>query len=71
MSGYEVADKVFSGVERTIDVGATIVAKIYALVLIVGGVASFFIVPQVWWAAIVAIAYGVYLMLPGEKMVVY
>lgn len=45
--------------------------KLWGLLLLVGGIALLVIAPSSWWAAILVAAYGLYLLLPGEKWVIW
>lgn len=77
-SAWNAADKVASGIDKAADVAGDIgtgiglvLTKLWGLLLLVGGIALLVIAPSSWWAAILVAAYGVYLLLPGEKWVIW
>lgn len=72
MSGYEVADKIASGAEKTADVVGTVFIKLYAVILIAAGIFLLVIAGgDIWWAAGLVLLYGIYLIFPGDKWVIY
>jgi hypothetical protein len=72
MSGYEVADKVASGAGVVVHGIGWLFTKVWGLILIAGGI---FILANdpggYWWAAVGILVYGIYLVLPGGKTVVW
>lgn len=70
-SGFEIADKAASGVETAFSVIGLILLKLWALLLIAGAVIVVVLVPSLWWAALLFGGYGLYLLLPGEKWVIW
>ena len=71
-SGWERADRVVSGAENVAIGISTVLTKIWALIIIAVCVAMLiFVADKTWWAALIGIAYGIYLLLPGSKWVVW
>ncbi len=71
-SGWEKADRamdVAGNVAHGIGWGLT---KLWGVALIAIAVLGWFVLgADVWWLALLIIAYGVYLVLPGSKWVVW
>lgn len=71
-SGWEKADKVAHGAGRVLEGTGWLIVKAYAIGLVLIGIVLFFINPgAAWWASLLLIAYGVYLLVPGSKIVVW
>ncbi|NYI39920.1 hypothetical protein [Demequina lutea] len=71
-SGFEVADKVAHGAGRVAHGIAWFLMKTWGLILTLGGIALLFADPgKYWWACAGIATYGVYLLLPGSKTVVW
>lgn len=68
--GWETADKVAHGAGRALHGVALALVKGYAVVLLVGGVWMLVAGVSVW-AGLALIAYGIYLITPGRKYVVW
>ncbi|MCU1551138.1 MAG: hypothetical protein JWR36_1698 [Glaciihabitans sp.] len=71
-SGWEKADKVAHGAGKVLDGTSLVLTKGYAIVLIVAAiiamVANF---GALFWPGLLILAYGIYLLLPGSKLVVW
>lgn len=72
-SGWEVADKVAHGAGRTIHGIGWVLTKLWGALLLIGGVVILFtgFSKGVWWVGLLVIAYGIYLVLPGSKWVIW
>lgn len=70
-SGWEKADKVVDGVGAVVNGTATVIMKLYGLGLLIAGIAIIIVTPAGWWAGLLVAAYGVYLLLPGGKLVIW
>lgn len=71
-SGWEKADSVAHGAGRVVEGTARVIVKGYAVLLILAGIVLFCINPAAaWWAALLLIGYGVYLIVPGTKIVIW
>lgn len=57
--------------ERAVDATTSFFAKAWGVVLVLLGIVGFIFLPSYWWAYLLMIGYGVYLILPGEKWVVW
>lgn len=76
--GWVAADKVLGGIGKAAGVAGnaavgctTVVTKLYGLALAAAGIFALFTLPSAWWAALLIIAYGIYLLLPGDKWVMW
>lgn len=67
-SGWEKADNVAGGIGAAVSGIGWVFLKIYAIALIVVGIVVFNLV---WWAAILLFLYGLYLLFPGSKFVIW
>jgi len=71
-SGWEKADGVAQGVGKAIDGTALVFMKIWGLVLLFIGILILVLVfDKGWWAGLLVSAYGVYLLFPGSKLVIW
>lgn len=72
MSGFEVADKVASGAGAVAHGIGWLFTKVWGLLLLAGGIAALVGDPgKLWWAALLMVGYGLYLVFPGSKTVVW
>lgn len=71
-TGWEKAEKVASGAGAVVSGIGWLILKLYALVLIAGGVAVMIYAPGgSAFLGLIFIVYGIYLIAPGSKFVVY
>ena len=71
-TSWERADSVIGGAERAANGIGYVLTKIWGLVLLVLAVIVFIASPgKGWWVAILLGAYGIYLLTPGSKFVVW
>ena len=71
-SGWEKADKVAHGVGKAIDGTALVMMKIWGLVLLFIGILLLVLAfASAWWVGVIVGAYGLYLILPGSKFVIW
>ena len=71
-TGWQKAGKVAEGAGKLIDGTALVLMKAYAVVLIGAGLVLLFVLPGVGiLPGLVLLAYGVYLITPGWKIVVW
>jgi hypothetical protein len=70
-SGWEIADKAAHGVGAVVNGTATVITKLYGLGLLIVGVVAIFALPATWWGGLLIAAYGIYLLLPGSKWVIW
>ncbi|MBT8162589.1 MULTISPECIES: hypothetical protein [Arthrobacter] len=71
-SGWETADKVAHGAGKALNGIAFGIVKIYGVLLVLAGLAVLFIIPaKGWWAGLMLVVYGIYLLAPGSKFVVW
>lgn len=71
-SGWEVADKVAHGAGKAIDGVALVMMKLWGLALVLIGIVLLVLAfDKAWWAGFLLIGYGIYLLLPGGKFVVW
>lgn len=71
-SGWERAESVASGVDKAIDGTALVLMKLWGLLLVIVGIVVLVIgFEKAWWVGLLAIAYGVYLLFPGSKFVIW
>ena len=70
-SGWAIVGKAADGVEAVVDGAANVLTKLYGLGLLVAGVVAIFLIPAVWWGGLLFAAYGLYLLLPGNKWVIW
>lgn len=68
--GWETADKVAHGAGRVVNGVARVLVTLYAITLGIIGLFMLFH-GSTWWAGLLAIAYAIYLVLPGRKIVVW
>lgn len=59
------------GVGVALGTTVSVVVTLYGLALVIIGVIGMFVVPAAWGGGLLIIAYGIYLMLPGRKFVVW
>ena len=70
-NGWETADKVAHGAGAAINGLAILLMKGWAVLLIIGGIWFMTLGAGGIWAGLAVVAYGVYLILPGSKFVVW
>ena len=71
-SGWEHADKVAHGAGKVISGTAIVLTKGWGVVLIIAGIAGIALKPgTLIIPGLLVVAYGVYLVLPGSKFVVW
>ncbi|GAB3283476.1 hypothetical protein GCM10027449_26550 [Sinomonas notoginsengisoli] len=73
MSGWEVADKVAHGAGAAAHGVGWVLTKAWGALLLIAGLIVLFAVfaKGGWWAGPLLIAYGIYLLLPGSKWVLW
>ena len=72
ISGWEAADRVAHGAGKAIDGVALVVIKLYGIGLLFAGILILVLTFATgWWAGLLLIAYGIYLLTPGSKFVVW
>ncbi len=67
----EVAEEIRVAAENAVSVASVAILKTYAVALIAVGVAVIYFYSSAWWAGLILALYGVYLVLPGKKWVIY
>lgn len=71
-SGWEVADRVAHGAGKAIDGVALVMTKLWGIALVLIGILLLvFALDKAWWLGILVAGYGIYLILPGSKFVVW
>lgn len=71
VSGWEVADNLAGQAGRAAEAAAHGLVKVYGVGLVIVAVAAIVVLPSSWWLALLVAIYGVYLVLPGNKWVVW
>lgn len=72
ITGWEIADGVASGVGAAARGIGWLLIKLWGLLLVVASVAVLIWTGgEYWWGFLVIIGYGVYLLLPGSKWIIW
>jgi len=71
-TGWEKADKAAHTAGKVIDGTASAAVKIYGVILIIIGIGILVLAFATgWWVGLILIAYGIYLLAPGSKLVIW
>lgn len=72
-SGWEVADKVAHGAGAAVSGIGLVLSKVWGLVILIAGLFLLFSMFSKggWWMGPLAIGYGIYLLLPGSKWIIW
>ncbi|MHA3684074.1 hypothetical protein ACXR2T_09270 [Leucobacter sp. HY1910] len=58
-------------VERVAEATGNVLVRVYGVVLVIVAIILFVITPNIWYLELLVLGYGAYLVLPGEKWVIW